>query len=129
VVYGVGTGFGVPGVVAMATISVAAVAGIGASVYLPQRTAAAAGVPWWGQVVAAVLAVIGLFVIPFVGAPVGFAAGILVTMTSLRGDLGQGWQATIAAIRSMLVASAVQFAGGLVIVVVWLVWVFFGGTS
>jgi uncharacterized protein len=125
-IYGVGSGFGVVGWVATATISLAAVGGMGASAYLPQRTATATGVPWWGQVIAAVLAVTGLFVIPIVGAPVGFAAGILVTMTVLRRDLREGWQASSAAIRSMLLASVVQFTSGLLMVVVWLAWVLLG---
>jgi len=120
--YGVFAGFGIFGWIAMTVITALAVAGTAASFYLPQRSAASVGVPWWGQVFALVCAVVGFFLVPVVGAPVGFVAGILVvTLLSERHFQG-ALVATWATLKSMLMASGLQFAAGLAMVALWVIW-------
>ena len=124
--YGVFAGFGVVGWIAMAVITALAAAGTAASFYLPQRSAASVGVPWWGQVVALMCAVAGFFLIPVVGAPVGFVGGILL-VTLVRERHFQGaLAATWATLKSMLLASGLQLTAGLAMVGLWVMWAWLG---
>ncbi len=126
--YGVFAGFGIWGWVAMVIITAFAAAGTAAAVYVPQRTASSIGVPWWGQVLALVGAVAGFFLVPVVGAPLGFIVGILV-VTLVRERHFQGaLAATWATLKSMLVASGMQFGIGLAMVGVWVLWAWLGST-
>jgi hypothetical protein len=123
VVYGALAGFDWIGLVAMAVITSLAIAGSVASIYLPQRRAAGAGVPWWGQLLALAVAVVGFFVVPVVGILLGFALGILaVSLISTR-DVGLAWEATRSTLMGMVVASGVQFAAGMTMAIVWVGWV------
>lgn len=126
VVYGIATGFGVIGWVALGVMSVLAIGGSLVAVVLPQRRAMRVGVPLWGQALAAVLAVIGLFVIPFIGAMVGFVIGILIASLSETGDVRTAIPVAVATLRTMLVASAIQFACGVAMFVTWIAWAVFG---
>jgi uncharacterized protein YqgC (DUF456 family) len=108
--------------VMVAVITVLAVGGTAAGIYVPQRRASAIGVPWWGQVIAAVLSVVGLFAIPIVGAPIGFTVGIVASSLVQTRDVRAAWTATLSSLRSMLVASGVQFAAGVAMVLAWVVW-------
>lgn len=126
VVYGIATGFGVIGWVALGVMSVLAIGGSLVAVVLPQRRAMRVGVPLWGQALAAVLAVIGLFVIPFIGAMIGFVIGILIASLSETGDVRTAIPVAVATLRTMLVASAIQFACGVAMFVTWIVWAVFG---
>lgn len=124
--FGVFAGFGVVGWISMTIITALAVAGTAASFYLPQRSAASVGVPWWGQVIALMCAVVGFFLIPVVGAPVGFVVGILV-VTLLRERHFQGaLAATWVTLKSMLMASGLQFTAGLAMVASWVIWAWVG---
>jgi len=119
-------GFGIGGWVAMALITGLAAAGTASGIYLPQRKAASIGVPWWGQVLALVGAVAGFFIVPVIGAPLGFVVGILL-VTLVRERHFQGaLAATWATLKSMLLASGLQFAVGLAMVALWVVWVWLG---
>jgi uncharacterized protein YqgC (DUF456 family) len=121
--YGVFADFGIWGWFATVLITVLAAVGTAGAIYVPQRTASSIGVPWWGQVLALVGAVAGFFLVPVVGAPLGFAVGILVA-TLLRERHVQGaLAATWATLKAMLLASGIQFAIGLAMVALWVLWV------
>lgn len=124
--YGLVAGFDWSGWAAMAVITALALAGTAASFSLPQRGAAGAGVPWWGQLVALATGVVGFFLIPVVGALLGFALGILVVSLLQTRDMRRAWTATKATLRGMLLASGVQLAAGVLMAVVWLFWVVAG---
>lgn len=124
--YGVFAGFGIRGWVAMVLVSVLAAVGTASAVYVPQRKASSVGVPWWGQALALVGAVAGFFLVPVIGAPLGFVVGILM-VTLVRERHFQGaLAATWATVKSMLLASGVQFGAGLVMVAVWAFWAWSG---
>jgi hypothetical protein len=116
----VGEGGG--GWVMMAVITLLAVGGTAAGVYVPQRRAAAIGVPWWGQLTSAVLSVVGLFAIPIVGAPIGFTVGIVASSLAQTRNLRSAWTATLSTLRSMLIASGIQFAAGFAMILAWVIW-------
>ncbi len=121
--YGLVTGFGTGGWVAMALITVLVAAGTAAGFYLPQRSAASIGVPWWGQLIALALAVAGFFTVPVVGAPLGFVLGIFLATLGRDRHLPGALRATRSTLKTMLVTSGVQFATGLMMMAVWVVWV------
>ena len=121
--YGFLAAFGTGGWIAMAMITVLAVAGTASLFYLPQRQASSVGVPWWGQVIALGFAVAGFFVVPVVGAPLGFAVGILVTTIVRERHIAGALVATWATLKAMLLASGVQFAVGLMMITAWVIWV------
>jgi len=125
-VYGLFDGFGVVGWATMALITGLAVAGTASGLYLPQRKAAAIGVPWWGQLTALVCAVAGFFIVPVVGAPLGFVVGILLVTLARERHFQGALAATWATLKSMLMASGLQFAVGLAMVAVWVLWVWLG---
>lgn len=120
VVFGLVEGFGVVGWVAIVVITGLAVFGIVAGVRVPQRTAAAGGIGWRGQLIALALAVVGFFVIPVVGAGVGFVGGIYLVARSK--EPARAWQVTKATLRSLFVAAGVQFVTALAMAGTWLIW-------
>ena len=125
VAYGVLAGFNTGAWFAMAVITVLAIVGTASAFYLPQRSAASVGVPWWGQLIALGFAVAGFFVVPVVGAPLGFVVGILVTTIVKERHIPGALGATWATLKAMLLASGVQFAVGLMMMAVWVMWVGF----
>lgn len=125
-VYGLVAGFGPAGLPAMAVITGLLIGGMAASVYLPQRGAAGAGVPWWGQLLALAAAIAGFFLIPVIGALLGFAVGILIVAVLKTRDVGAAWTATKATLLGMLKASGVQLAAAVLMALVWVGWVVVG---
>jgi uncharacterized protein YqgC (DUF456 family) len=123
VAYGILAGLSTGGWIALVVITVMAVVGTASAFYLPQRTAASVGVPWWGQLIALGFAVAGFFVVPVVGAPLGFVVGILVATIVKERHIPGALGATWATLKSMLLASGVQFAIGLTMMAVWVMWV------
>lgn len=126
VAYGIFAGFGTGGWIAMAVITALAIAGIASAFYLPQRTASQIGVPWWGQVLALGFAIVGFFIVPVVGAPLGFVVGILVATIVTQRHLPGALAVTLATLKSMLLASGLQFGVGLSMMAVWVLWVWAG---
>ena len=111
------------GLVVMAVLTALAIAGAAVGVVLPQRQASSVGVPWWDQMIAAACAVLGLFIVPIVGAVVGFVIGIFLVTVARTGELRGSVEASWATIRGMLYASGAQFVIGVLMVVLWLAWV------
>jgi len=124
--YGMFGGFGVGGWIAMTIITILAIAGTASGVYLPQRKAASIGVPWWGQLIAFVCAVAGFFIVPVVGAPLGFVVGILLVTLSRERHFQGALVATWETLKSMLLASGLQLVAGMAMVVLWVIWAWLG---
>jgi uncharacterized protein YqgC (DUF456 family) len=124
--YGLYDGFGIAGWIVMMLITGLAAAGTASGVYLPQRKAASIGVPWWGQLTALVCAVAGFFIVPVVGAPLGFVVGILLVTLVRERHVQGSLEATWATLRAMLLASGLQFAVGLTMAALWVAWVWLG---
>ena len=123
-VFGVIVGFGTVGWVAMAVLTVLALAGTAAVFVLPGRRTSAIGVSRWGQAIAAVASVVGFFLVPIVGGALGFVLGIvivsLVRTRSLRAAIADSWST----LKSMMLASGIQLGVGLAMMLVWIIWVF-----
>lgn len=121
--YGLSTGFTTVGVVAFTVMTVLAVAGALAGWVVPQRAAGKAGAPRSSLLVAAIGAVIGFFVIPVVGLPVGGLAGLYLAELRRTEAAATAWRTTRATLVSIGVATLVQFLVGVAMALVWAAWV------
>lgn len=84
----------------------------------PRRHLTAAGVPGWLIFLALIGAVVGLFAIPLVGAPIGFVVVIYLFERVRRGPV-QAWPSTKTAVRAVLTSTGIELAGGLLILFVF----------
>ena len=84
----------------------------------PHRRLRAEGVPGWVLFVAVLVAVVGLFVIPVVGAPIGFILTVYVFERVRRGP-ERAWPSTKTALKALLTSTGIELAGGFVILIVF----------
>jgi hypothetical protein len=121
VVYSIVDGFGVDAWAVLVVVTAMGALGIYLGFRVPQKAANDGGLGWKGQVFAAGLAVVGFFVIPVVGAPIGFVVGVYLAMIAI--DRSNAWTATKSTLRSFVIASGIQLAAATAMGLVWLVWV------
>ncbi|PVU82323.1 DUF456 domain-containing protein [Cellulomonas sp. WB94] len=111
------------GGVAWTAFSVGAVAVAAAAVgkyLLAGRHLAGAGVRRSTLVWGGALGVVGFFVVPVVGLPLGFALGVYLIEWGARRDSRVAWRATVAVLRATGIALLVELAGALVAAGAWL---------
>ncbi len=125
ILYGAVEGFGAIGWTAFAIITALVGLGLWLGIRLPQRSAADAGLSWGGQLVAVGLAVVGFFVVPVVGAAVGFVVGVFLSV-SIR-TRSAAWAATGRTIGAMVRAALAQFLAAGAATATWLVWAVLAG--
>jgi uncharacterized protein len=75
-----------------------------------------AGIPGWLLLAAVLVAVVGLFVIPVVGAPLGFVLTIYGFERSRKGK-EHAWPSTRNALRAVFTSIGIELAGGTIAVV------------
>jgi len=124
--YGVVEGFGVVGWVAFGLMTGLAVAGIAAGVVLPQRSGSARGASPAALAAGAVLGVVGLFVVPVVGLPLGAVAGVLLAERARTGAWAPAWEATRGVIIGFGLGALAQLAAAGAMIACWAVWVVAG---
>jgi uncharacterized protein YqgC (DUF456 family) len=113
-------------VVAWVVLGVVIALALGATIlkYLfPQRRMRAEGVPGWVLFVAVIVAVIGLFVVPVVGAPLGFVLTVYLFERVRRGP-ARAWPSTKSALKGVLTSMGIELAGGFVILIVFVLGAF-----
>ena len=86
---------------------------------IPGKRLKDSGMPLSTQIVGAVLAIIGFFVIPVVGIFVGFPLGVYVAERQ-RVGAEQAWPSTKAALRAIGVSILIELAAGAVATAIWL---------
>jgi uncharacterized protein YqgC (DUF456 family) len=96
------------------------IAGIGTYVKyaVPKRHLNEGGIPNRTLVIATIVAIVGLFVIPIVGAPIGFVLAIYVS-ERLRVGKEQAWPATKRSLRAVATSIGIELATGLLIGTIW----------
>ncbi|MGZ8583450.1 MAG: DUF456 domain-containing protein [Actinomycetota bacterium] len=104
-----------------AVIAAVGVVGIAASSVLPARRASSTGAPAWVVAAGAVGLVIGFFVVPVIGALIGFPAGVFVAELMRQRHPGPAWRATWEALKGVGLGIAIQLGAGVVMIGVWLV--------
>lgn len=85
----------------------------------PGRRMKAAGVSTATLVISLVVAVVGFFVIPVVGAPIGFVAAIFLLEWLRRRDGGRAREATGRALRAVTLSVGIELLTGLGIMTTW----------
>lgn len=101
------------------------VLGVGtvAKYLLPGRRMREAGVPTTTVLIGAVAGIIGFFVIPVLGLPIGFVAGIyLVELVRVGAD--RAWPSTKEALRAVGWSILIELAAGLITTGIWVIGLF-----
>lgn len=92
---------------------------------LPGRSMKRAGVPTRSLVVGGVLGVVGFFVVPLLGLPLGFVLGVWVAERQRHsGDASAAWASTWLALKAVGVSILIEFGAALAAAVIWVVGVF-----
>lgn len=69
--------------------------------------------------VGSVLAIFGFFIVPVVGLPVGFIAGVFLAEAIRLQHLGAAWTATVATLKSIGVSMVVEFGAASMMAIAW----------
>jgi hypothetical protein len=94
-------------------------AGLALQYAVPGRHLRVAGVGRWTLVLAVLLGVVGFFVIPVIGGPVGFVAGIYLVELGRSREHRAAWTSTRAALTAVLLSTGIELLAGLTIVTTW----------
>ncbi len=95
--------------------------GTAAKYVLPGRSLREAGAPWSTMAAGALGAVVGFFVIPFLGVLVGAIGGVFVAELNRLHDRQAAWRSTWATIKATGVGMAIELLAAVLAVVVWVV--------
>ena len=120
--FGVSEGFETTGWTAMILITLLLAAGIAAKVVLPQRRASAAGAPRSTLMFAALTGVVGFFVIPVVGLPLGALLGVVVAEHRRTNDWSAAWRSTKQVVIGFGLGTLVEMGAGVAMIACWVVW-------
>ena len=86
----------------------------------PGRRMSSAGIPRRSLVIGALAGVIGFFVIPVIGLPIGFVAGTYAAEYARTRARGPAWRATVEATKAAGLSIMIELAGVLLAAGVWL---------
>ncbi len=126
VIYGIFDSFGVAGIIALLMITALAAVGTYLGLRIPQKQSAGVGLKALEQMGAVALGIVGMFVIPVVGLPIGFALGVFLARFRVTKDPKSAWSSTRTILVAMLKGSAAQAACSAAIFVCWVGWVISG---
>ncbi|GAA4973077.1 DUF456 domain-containing protein [Kineococcus glutinatus] len=87
---------------------------------LPGRRMRRAGIPDRTLLAGGALGVVGFFVLPVVGLPLGFVLGVyLAEAARLRGAGADAWRSTVQALQAAGLSVAIELGAGLLAVALW----------
>lgn len=121
--YGFSTAFGSLGITAMIAITLLAALGIAASLVIPDRAGVASGATRSTRLFAGVMGLIGFFVIPVLGFPIGVCAGVLLAQYRQTYDWDTAVRSTTAVLKGFGAGLVAEFGAGFAMVLVWVAWV------
>jgi uncharacterized protein YqgC (DUF456 family) len=122
-VYGIAGDFSAVGWACFAIITVLFVGGMALGLKLPHRRAVLAGAPKSTIRFGILGAIVGFFVIPVVGLPVGAAAGVLLAERRRRSDWSSAWATTKELLVGFGLGMLAEVAAGTLMIAVWVAWV------
>lgn len=96
-------------------------AGLALQYAVPGRRLREAGVRTSTLVLAVLLAVVGFFVIPVVGAAIGFVLGIYLVELGHSRDRVAAWTSTKAALKAVFLSMGIELLAALAIATTWIV--------
>ena len=120
--YGLSEGFDGVGTAAFAVMTILAVLGTVAGFVVPARVAGAAGAARLSILLGAALGIVGFFVIPVVGLPIGGVVGVYAGEHLRTRDGTVAWRSTWATIKGFGLATLLQLAAALAMSATWAVW-------
>ena len=91
---------------------------------VPARHTAKAGASNVTMVFALLLGVVGFFVIPVVGAPLGFVVGVYVAELRRHKKHQPAWVATKAALKGFALSMLIEFTAGALMIGAWVIGLF-----
>ncbi|QGN59406.1 DUF456 family protein [Nostocoides sp. HKS02] len=107
--------------VVFAVAAVLWVAGFALRYAVPERRLREAGVHRSTLLLSMLLGIVGFFVIPVVGGPVGFILGIYLVELAHSRDRGTAWSSTKSALRAVFTSMGIELLAGLAIATTWVV--------
>ncbi len=99
---------------------VAYAAGLVTKYLVPGRRLKDAGVRTTTLFLAVVLAVVGFFVIPVLGAPIGFVLGVFLVELGRKRDRRVAWRSTVHAVTAVMTSIGIELVAGFAIVGLWI---------
>lgn len=126
IVWGVVAGFGTVGVISMILITGLLVIGVFLGLRIPQRAASAEGLTRIGLFAGIVVAIVFAFILPVVGAPIGFVVGVWIVRMMDTRDAASAWRSAIRTTIALVRASATQFVVAVLMSLVWVAWFLIG---
>jgi uncharacterized protein YqgC (DUF456 family) len=108
--------------VAWATLlaaTVIALAGLIVKYMLPGRRLRASGVPTPSLLAGGVLGVVGFFVVPVIGAVLGFVLGVYLAELARLGASARAWPSTRSALAAVGWSMAIELLAGLLVASTW----------
>lgn len=105
-------------------VAVIYLAGLALQFLVPGRRLKAQGVGTGTLLLALVIGIVGFFVVPVVGGPLGFVLGIFLVERVRSRDNTQAWVRTKHALHAVLTSLGIELAAGLLIAITWVVGVF-----
>lgn len=94
---------------------------------VPGQKMKAAGIPGRTLLLGAALGVVGFFVIPLVGAILGFVGGVYLAERARLGGHDRAWPSTKAALRGALLSILIEFTAAALCAGIWLAGVLAAG--
>ncbi|HWI33343.1 MAG TPA: DUF456 domain-containing protein [Lapillicoccus sp.] len=94
--------------------------GIVTQYLVPGRRLKDAGVRTSTLLVAVLLAIVGFFVIPVVGALLGFVLGVFLVEMGRHRESGSAWRSTQHALKAVALSMGIELVAGFTIVLIWL---------
>lgn len=107
------------GWVVLAVAAVVIVAGSVAKYLWPGRRLRESGVPWVTMAAGAGLGLVGFFVVPVIGLPLGFVLGVYLAEWKRLGDRDAAWPSTRRALGAVGWSILIELAAGLLATAVW----------
>lgn len=121
-VYGLAEGFGVPGSVAFGIMTVLLVIATVLKFVLPKRIGSAKGASTSALLAGAAVGIVGFFVVPVIGLPLGAVLGVLLVERARSGDWRTAWAATRGVIVGFGLGTLVELGAGVAMVGCWVTW-------
>ena len=125
-VYGIVAGFGTVGWISFALITLLAIIGMVLGFTLPHQRLGRGGAPRSTVLIGLIAGIIGFFVVPVIGLPLGAILGVLAAERVRTHDWDRAWASTKNLIVGFGLGAAVQLSAGMAMIVTWVVWVVAG---
>ena len=101
------------------------VAGQVAMYLLPGRRMARAGIPRSSLLLGGLLGVVGFFVVPVLGLPLGFVLGVFLAQlprsSAVPGRAAGAWRSTVVALKGVGLSVAIEMGAGVLAATTWVV--------